>query len=112
VARTIVLYRGIQGSEAVEQDFWSNKRKGKKPRGPELTNPREHDAVSCWDTREKVEAFARVFPQVGSHVAELHVPDDGPLELVEEGDPGHWNLYGDPAAFLPFVTAIHPVRPE
>jgi hypothetical protein len=111
VARTIVLYRGIRGSEAVEQDFWSNKRKGLKPRRIERQNPREYEALSHWDTLEKMRAVCRTWPQIGSHIAELHIPEDGPIELKQEGDPGHWNAWGEPAAFLRYVTAVHPVAP-
>ena len=52
------LYRGVRGPQVTEQDFLSNKRKGKKPRHTEITNPAEHDAVSFWDTREKVEHWS------------------------------------------------------
>jgi hypothetical protein len=108
------LHRGVRGPQATEQDFLSNRRKGKKPRHTEITNPAEHDAVSFWDTREKVEHWARQFPEaVGRYVAELHIPADAPLRLAQEGDPGHWNAYdyGEPAAFLPYVQAVHAVRP-
>ena len=106
------LFRGIQGPEATPEDFLSNKRKGLKPRGLERDNPREHDAVSHWDTLEKMRAVCREFPKIGSYIAELHIPEDGPIEAKQEHDPGHWNAWGDPEAFLKYVTAVHPVEPQ
>jgi hypothetical protein len=35
------LFRGIQKSDATPEDFFSNKRKGLKPRRIERENPRE-----------------------------------------------------------------------
>jgi hypothetical protein len=109
MATTVTLFRGIKAEEPAATDFWSNKRRGKRPRKAEITNPKEYDAVSCWDSLEKVRKFARQFPQIGAFVAELHVLDDGPLDLVPEGDPGHWNVYGEPEQMLAYVHTVHPV---
>ena len=103
------LFRGIQGPEATPEDFLSNRAKGLKPRGLERDNPREHEAVSHWDTLEKMRAVCLAFPKVGSYIAELHIPEDGPIEAKAEHDPGHWNAWGKPEAFLQCIVAVHPV---
>jgi hypothetical protein len=114
VPSTIVLYRlfrGIQGPQATPEDFFSNQRKGLKPRPIERQNPREYEALSHWDTLEKMRHVCRTWPKIGNYIAELHIPENGPIELKQEGDPGHWNAWGEPEAFLQYVTTVHPVEP-
>ena len=106
------LFRGIQGPVATPDDFFSNKRKGLKPRRIERENPREHESVSHWDTLAKMREVCRTWPQIGSHIAELHIPEGGPIEVKQEGAPGHWNAWGEPEAFLEYITAVHPVEPS
>ncbi len=113
MAGIIVLYRGIHGPVAHPEDFYSNERKGTPPRKIERNNPREYAAVSHWDTREALEEWARVYPtQIGDHVAEMHFPEDGPIECKQEHQEGHWNTWGEPEDFLPFVVDVQPVRTE
>lgn len=105
------LFRGIQGPEATPEDFFSNRRKGLKPRPIEKRNPKEYEAVSLWDALDKMREVCLRWPKIGSYIAELHIPEDAPIELKQEGDPGHWNAWGEPEAFLQHITVVHPVAP-
>jgi hypothetical protein len=47
---TRTLFRAIKGEQPVEHDFSSNKRLGRPPRHEEITDEREYDSLSMWDT--------------------------------------------------------------
>ena len=106
------LYRGIQGAQPTERDFWSNKRLGRPPRHVEITDDREYDSLSMWDTLEAMEAVCQQFPRVGSHIAQLELPDepDGGLTLWRSGRPVHWSVQGEPRVLLAQVRRAYAVR--
>jgi hypothetical protein len=105
------LFRGIQAQQPSERDFWSNKRLGNRPRGIERTDEREYDSLSMWETRELLEPWCVKYPQIGSHIAELELPDEpgGPFAMEPSGQEGHWSVWGEPAAFLPSIRRIYRV---
>jgi hypothetical protein len=111
---TRTLFRGLQGPAATGRDFWSNKRLGRPPRHEEITDEREYDSLSMWDSREALEAVCRRLPRVGSHIGQLELPDEpgGPFEMWRSGRPGHWSVRGEPLAFLRHITRVDPVKRE
>jgi hypothetical protein len=53
---------------------------------------------------------ARFMPALGSFIAELAIPDDGPFEIRRTlPSPGHHTIWGDAGALLASVVAVRPV---
>jgi hypothetical protein len=109
------LFRGVHSDPPTERDFWSNKRLGKPPRHEEISDEREYDSLSMWDTYETMRAVCQRFPRVGTHIAELEIPDDrssAGIEFWPSGRPGHWSVRGDPAVLRACVVRVTPVGAE
>ena len=108
------FFRGVHSDPPTERDFWSNKRFGRPRRHEEISNEREYDSLSMWDTLEGMHVVCRRFPKVGSHIAEVETPDDEAqgIEYWRSGPPGHWSVRGDPAKLLSLVVRVTPVEPD
>jgi hypothetical protein len=48
----------------------------------------------------------RSFPNLGTHIAVLHIPDDAPVRVERTRGPGHFTVWADPAVLLSYVIAV------
>jgi hypothetical protein len=103
------FYHFVRRHPVTERDFWSRKRRGLPPRGPELRDPDLHDSISVWDELETARAKGRLRRPPRGLIARLDIPAElGPGQQYVTGrptlGPGHWSLWGDPATFLKYVV--------
>jgi hypothetical protein len=110
-----IFYRIVQGDQPTEDDVMSNYAKGRQPRRSEITDPVEHRSISVYARLEDALAVQRLFPKLGSHIAELELADDDPeiaiTKAAEDPADSHHNLRGEPAAFLRRVRRVFPAGP-
>ncbi len=102
------VYRVIKAPHAMLEDFFSDRASGKRPRDLSPEALRRHEGFSVWNSEEHAHAIARRFPRLGSHIAELELPQGARLEPFQD-TPDHQTAYGDPDAFLASVVRIVPV---
>jgi hypothetical protein len=104
-----VFYRVLRTNPPTRDDFKSYLALGRPP-GPNPT-PRRLRAwagVSVYDTAAVAHAKARDY-NLGSFVAELHIPEDAPVQAEGPGQSGHVNLYAEPDELLRFVVFVRRV---
>jgi hypothetical protein len=77
-----VFYRIIQGPEPTIFDFWSNKELGKLLHNESLRREWE-SAFSVFDEFDYAIANALKYPNLGTHIARVVVPDDGSVEYAQ-----------------------------
>ena len=107
------FYRVVHSVKPEPHDFMSNKAKNLPPRGPERDDADIYGGLSMYDTRERAEAVARMFPRVGPFVAEIATEKAGPGESLfsrKTLGTGHYTVSGDPDVFVKCVTNVWPVR--
>jgi hypothetical protein len=94
-------------------DFRSGLGRGEIPRpgrdgrfDPEIL--RRAAGVSCFATRDQARALALRFPQFGSFIAELFIPDDGcEIEVARTfRSEGHYTVWASPAYFVSRVVSV------
>jgi DNA-binding Lrp family transcriptional regulator len=109
-----IFFRIVKGAEAAEDDFLSNFAKGRPPRRSEIADPVEHRSISVYARLEDALAVQRLYPKLGSHLAEFELADDDQEIVVTKRpvDPSdsHHNLQGEPAAFLRRVRRVFPAE--
>ena len=101
-----VFYRVVRTNPPTRDDFKSYLALGKLP-GPNPT-PRRLRAwagVSVYDTEAVARAKASDY-DLGPYVAELHIPEEAPIQAEGPGQSGHYNLYGEPEDLLRFVVSV------
>jgi hypothetical protein len=108
------FYRIIKGDQPTQSGFMSNAAMGKAPRRSERTNPEEHRSISVFARLEEARDLQRAMPQLGNYIAEIELnTEDLDIVVLERGDPppnnSHYNLRGEPAAFLERVRQVLPV---
>ena len=96
------------------EDFQSSLQRCRRPRPAELADPIEWAGVSVFDTRRAAELTAQRFPQLGSYVAEVRVPDVSPTVLrvvvLRTRGPGHYLLLGCAEMLLRLIVEVQPAR--
>jgi len=109
-----IFYRIIPGNQPTEDDFTSNFAKGRPPRLSEILDPGEYRSISVFARLEDARAVHRLFPRLGSYLAELELADDDTEIAIQKApdDPtdSHYNLQGEPAAFLHCVRRVFPAE--
>jgi hypothetical protein len=105
------LFRVVVTDPPTIDDFKSHAARG-KPRPPTIPVHRWDD-VSVYETeqqaRELVLDLRMRGRNLGSFVAELHIPDDGQVTVERYGPPGHHGLHGDPERLLASVVSVRPI---
>jgi hypothetical protein len=102
----LTLYRAVAEDPPTSEDFASNKAKGKPRR--DIESEEVWSGISVYDTKERCRKKAAQFG-LGTHIAELTIPADAPIQRGAIGRGGHCTLWGEPEDFLAYVTAIVPV---
>lgn len=60
-----------------------------------------------YDTRRGAIRTARLYPKIGSFIAEIHVPTDGRIAWERTTNTyGHYTLWGDPDELLATVIDV------
>lgn len=99
------VFRVIREPDASRADFLSDRTRGKHPRDVSPEALRRHEGFSVWTSEERARAIAQRFPRLGTHIAELELPEGARLEPFRD-TPDHQTAYGDPDAFLASVVQI------
>jgi hypothetical protein len=107
-AETRTFYRIVKTEEPGLQDFTSNRALGRPPRGAELANRQLWEGVSVDTSRRAATNKARKFG-LGSFIAELRIPADGPVRFQKTLGSGHYTLWGAPEEIKASVVSILPV---
>lgn len=107
-----VFYRIVHGAQPTADDFASNYAKGRPPRRSEVADPVEHRSISVYARLADALGVQRLFPRLGSHIAELELADEDPEIAITKApdDPAdsHHNLQGEPTAFLRRIRRVVP----
>jgi hypothetical protein len=104
------FYRVVRNSPPTLRDFSSNEALGKQPRNPTPDLLRRWGAISVLGTMALAQRYARLFPRLGSYVAEIDLPDELILRLEEDQETaGHYELWAAPQDCLARVTHVERV---
>jgi hypothetical protein len=105
---------------ALEPSFYSNQRKGKRPKGREVRCPEIWGSLSVYKSLQGARDLYRVIAKrqrgavrIGEHVAELRL--EGGVGFVYEEQnraDGHVSLWGEPLDLAARVVDIHPADPD
>jgi hypothetical protein len=109
-----IFYRIVTSDQPTGDDFTSNLARGRPPRRSEVLDHEEYRSISVFARLEDARAVARLFPKLGSYLAELELADDDSEITIQKApvDPAdsHHNLRGEPAAFLRRVRQVFPAE--
>ena len=119
----VILYRTVHHDPPIRDDFRSGKEMGVSK--PSVRKERYWFGFSAYDSFERANATAVVYPHQGNFIAEFVVPDASVAKLIEETftrpssgsitiarsfGMGHWTVWGEPELFISLVTRVVPVR--
>jgi len=105
------FYRIIVAETPTRDDFLSHAAKRKPCYSKDPRVRRSWDAVSVFETEDQARRKATEFPRLGAYIAELEVPDVGPIIYERTFEtPGHYDLRGEPDQLLACVVRVAPVK--
>lgn len=64
------------------------------------------DGVSVLESREQAVAYQRLFPRLGSFIAELRIPEDATIQRGPADENGHFNLRAPGDVIFQYVTHV------
>lgn len=106
-------YRIVLADPPTAADFLPQGKLGKtplRPMPPDLADS-WNNAISVFDTEDAARTQARAFPRLGEYIAEMETNATDPIVWEQTGrDPHHYDLRGQPGAFLSSVIRVIPVR--
>ncbi len=100
------FYRAALTDPATAIDFTSNKAKG-KARRVDVESEEEWAGISVYGTERLCQKKAGDYG-LGAYVVEITIPEYGDIRY-DRVSPKHCNVWGEPEAFLSYVTKIVPV---
>jgi hypothetical protein len=102
------FYRIITGPSATRRDFLSNQTLGRVLRRSTPETLRTYDGLSVFETSAQARAAATRFPMLGTHMAELVIPEAAVIRIERTfvKQPGHHTLWGNPDEMLGYVERI------
>jgi hypothetical protein len=107
VART--FYRIVRTDRPTIADFTSNQARG-LPAPDDPDRRRLWDGLSCYNTETQARRNALKRPSLGRYIAELQIPEDGPVRYERTPvSAGHHTLWGDAVVLLRYVASVSPV---
>ncbi len=100
-----LFYRIVRSAAPTIDDFKTARDLGKQLRFPQFRREWE-EAISVFDDFDHaVNRAIKSRLQLGDHIAELDVPDDGSVEFAPTAvDPRHYSIYAAPELIMTFVT--------
>lgn len=85
-------------------------RQGRTPRNLGPRKRRMADGISVFDIVGAAEEMAREMRgKLGWHLAELAIPDDGPITYELTGHNGHYTLWGEADTILSYIVRVTPI---
>ena len=103
------LYRLVQGSQALAQDFMSDEAKGAPMRPQQRQDIRLYRGISMLSSAAGARDRGRDYPQLGSWIAELDIPQAGYVEVHKTLGPEHYSVIGLPGILRALVRRVEPV---
>jgi hypothetical protein len=100
------LHRIIRLDQPTLRDMTSNAALGLPTRTTDPAVVRLWDGISCWATEAQARRALRSFPNLGTHIAVLVIPDDAPIRVERTRGPGHFTVWGEPADLLSYVSSV------
>lgn len=106
------FFRIVRSNPTRDRDFRSNAAQGKQPRHPTPEVLRRWDGLSALTTFEAALTNARIFPRLGSFIAELRIAEGGPITWEPHPGPDqeHVTLWGTVEAFQKAVVDVVQIR--
>jgi hypothetical protein len=106
------FFRIVQSDPPTLYDLTSHAGRGRPlPTGTDADAVRLWSGLSVYVTEAQAHRKARVSPMLGSHLAELDIPETGQIRWERTtGSPGHYTLWGSPAQLLECMVRVIPVR--
>jgi hypothetical protein len=107
---TRIFFRSIMGPEPTDDDFKSYEALGRRPRQADPEFLERWRGVSVYDSYRQARKNARAVNwRIGTHIAELNIPDDARIRYVGPGPTGHWDLHDADPSYLRLcvVRVIH-----
>jgi hypothetical protein len=113
VAEVRRFYRVTRSNPPSPRDFFSNVTKRRRPPAYDQETLRLWAGISMFDTLERAQERARHLPVMGAFIAEVQIPDNGPVYFEQTGtDPHHYTIWGDPMVLLDAVIMVILVDPS
>jgi|SRR5580700_7968747 hypothetical protein len=100
------LYRIVSRDPPLEEDFWSQAEARRPAPSADPLLVERWQGVSMFDSLRVARLMARRHPRLGSFIAELRTPDGPGIRCQRTGRPGHYTVWGRPAAMLACVVAV------
>ena len=95
------LYRIVQHNPPTTADFLSHAAKGGAR--PATAAPRNWSGVSLWSNRRLAERLAIHAQEIGTWIACLDLTQATEIQIEKTGSRAHFNAWGAPGAFLPYI---------
>ena len=106
-AEARVLFRIAKTNPPTNADFMSGKARGKQLLDSGEEKRRLWEGISVYATEAQARRTARKYPRIGTHIAALRVPGQGPIKWERTtGQPGHYTLWGDPEDLARCIVSV------
>ena len=103
-----IFYRIVRSDPPTLDDFRSYEELGIRT-GSDDPETRLRRGISVNATEAQARRRARGLPVLGSYIAALAIAEDGPVRYERTTrSPGHYTLWGPPAALLASVVRVVP----
>ena len=90
-------------------DLTSNYERGARPRKIERFFAVLHMSISTFTTAEAARALVGSYPDIGTHIARLHLPGGAGFCIDEPATGAHRSLWGAPLQLAACVVDVEPV---
>src|SRR2546423_240073 len=103
----MILYHAVRTFPASEEDFLSAAAKGRQLRGKVTEQLLEISrGISGFSTLKAMRENMERFPEHGTIIAVLDIPDDGSIRRERTTKkPDHWTIWGSPSVLLLLISA-------
>jgi hypothetical protein len=101
------FYRIVKSNPPMLADFLSQRSLGRPLRRDTPEMRRSWEGVSVYDTLEAARETALRYPRIGEFIAEVQIPDNGPVGFEQTlADPHHYHMHGEPSDMLAMVFRV------
>lgn len=106
------FFRIVRSNPTRDRDFRSNAARGRQPRNPTREVLRRWDGLSAFTSFEAALANARIFSRLENFIAELRIPEGGPITWEPHPGPDqeHVTLWGTVEEFQKAVIGVVQIR--
>lgn len=103
------FWRIVRTNPPGERDFASREQLGHRPRNERPETLRLWSGLSMYATETHARRNARLYPMLGTFLAEVIVSDGDLVSVEKTLGPEHYTLWGTPHMFLDRVVRVVPV---